>query len=514
MKRLLVVLLVICSMVLTSCNYFGGNSSSKSGDIVIKWMPQNDGPVDENSPHKARLEKMFNTKFEFIYIDRSKEKELLNVRITSGDIPDVMRRPDTEYRTFIKQNILTEIPIDYIKQKAPKLYEVTKKYGGEKIWDYGLQDGKNFGIPLLNLNGKYHSVPVWRDDWLRKVGIDKLPETVDEAEVALYKFANEDPDGNGAKDTYAMSNFGITEIFCAYGAYPYKMYWTKDSQGKIVLAATLPEMKNALERIAKWYKDGLIDPEFISGENKGKHFANSVLLWNGKIGFSMPGMFYHIAPNFSETDKGSFNYQNFKNVQGANASYVPGKPLVGPTGKSGGERWGEFAGDFLILGKDVGFKSAKMDKILEILEAQVSNFDMFATIQWGEKDVDYKINNGIYESIIESKDRVAKGISVHGIGNLTNNFEFLKKINNPKLYEYAEKYATTNDNYSNLVWGGLPSDDKYKSVIDKKIQENYIAFIIGKRPINQFDDFVNELNQIGLIELTKEANDWYNKMNK
>ena len=68
-----------------------GNSrdiTNKEEVITLNWLPQNDAPVDPNSPIVKKIEEAYNVKFNFIYLERSKEAELLNLRISSGDIPD------------------------------------------------------------------------------------------------------------------------------------------------------------------------------------------------------------------------------------------------------------------------------------------------------------------------------------------------------------------------------------------------------------------------------------------
>ena len=52
-------------------------------------------------------------------------------------------------------------------------------------------------------------------------------------------------------------------------------------------------MKEALTYLRKWYKDGVIDPEFVTGENKGgyKHLSHAFI--NGKIGMTSMGNYYH-----------------------------------------------------------------------------------------------------------------------------------------------------------------------------------------------------------------------------
>lgn len=366
-----------------------------------------------------------------------------------------------------------------------------------------------YGLPILNKDGKYHQVSIWRDDWLKKVGINKIPETLDEAEQAFYKFRNEDPDGNGKKDTYALSLNGIKGVLDAYGPTPFDMFWSlKD--GEVVLNATRPEMKDALTRLHKWYADGLIDPEFITGENKGQHFAHSVVFWNGRIGYSVPGMPYHVYPSFRDGEyPGSANYTNFKELQGENATFDYGYPLVGPDGTSRALSWGVFAGDYFMMGRNVKTGSEKMKKILEICEALNTDHDFYMLTGYGREGIDYEMNGKAVVSKIDRKQGHSLGLATNGIQYLVNNFEFVENDPDSEEVAFSKKYGQTGKAYTNVVWGGLPSDTTYKEIIKQKVEENYFAFIIGNRDIGEFDAFVQELNAAGLEQLTKEAREWY-----
>ena len=306
--------------------------------ITINWMAQNDKPVDPESPVTKELEKMFNIKLNYIYMDRSKETELLNVRLASGDIPDVMRTgDDARYRVLIDQGVLAELPEDMIKKYSPTLYSETKKVFYDSVFDQAKQDGKLYGIPYANLNGTYYQLSVWRDDWLKNVGIDKIPVTTAEAEAAFYKFRNDDPDKNGKKDTYAMSNMGITSYLYAFGGPGLNL--VEDKDGKLIPNVLNPDFKQAMINLSKLYKDQVIDPEFTTGENKGQYWASSILFHNGKIGFTQPGTFYHVNPPLNDKDLGSVNYQGLKSLN-PNATYAMGKTLLGPSGKGFAPKWG------------------------------------------------------------------------------------------------------------------------------------------------------------------------------
>lgn len=496
-------------------------AGSAAAQTTIRWMPQNDAPVDPKSPVIAALESKLGAKFDFVYLDRSKETELLNIRIAAGEIPDVMKLTESRFRVLIDQGALAPIPEDLIKAKMPKLYAMITKDGGPLAWSFPKDNGKLYGIPILNPNGAYNFVPLWRDDWLKKVGVSKVPTTLAEAESVFYKFVNNDPDGNGKKDTYALSNTGFSVVFGAYGGVPYfskggglGFTWTAVN-GKVQATATLPEMKEALTLLNKWYKDGLIDPEFISEENKGQYWGNTVAFWNGKIGFSVPGLSYHSNQPYFEGDAGSGNWQNFSKLQ-PNGSYTFGKALVGPKGKSGTEKWGTYPGTYLVLGRQVAKDPAKMAKILEILERTATDEEIYLLSRVGIEGLTYeKSKVGTLASLAKTNSEAAAfGVGNNGVGYLNEtNFELTKKYD-PFRYSFADKVGKLGDSYTNPVWAGLDSDARYKAVVEKKIRENYMLFVIGERPLSEFDAFVADLNKSGLEVLTKEANAWYAKYNK
>ncbi|OHE58435.1 MAG: hypothetical protein A2Z99_08450 [Treponema sp. GWB1_62_6] len=495
-------------------------AAAASGPITINWMPQNDAPVDPNSPVVLELEKQLGVKLNFVYLDRSKETELLNLRIVSNDIPDVMKLTESRFRAYIDQGVLASIPEALVKEKAPKLYALISRDGGTKAWEYPKNGGNLYGIPILNPNGAYNFVPIWRDDWLKKVGVAKIPATLAEAEAAFYKFANEDPDGNGAKDTYALSNTGFSVVFGAYGGLPYfskggglGFTWSVVN-GKVTATATMPEMKEALTLLNKWYKDGLIDPEFISEESKGQYWGNSVTFWNGKIGFSCPGLSYHVNKPYFDGDIGSVNYPNFTKLQPA-GSYDFGKPLVGPAGKSGTEKWSTYPGTYLTFGRQVAKDPAKMAKILEVLERTATDEAIYMLSRGGIKGLTYDITAaGAMVQLKPNAEAASFGVGNNGIGFMNEtNFDLTKKFD-PYRYGFADKVGKTGDNYTNAAWAGLESDAKYKAVVEKKIRENYMLFVIGERKLSEFDDFVADLNKAGLQQLTTEANAWYAKYNK
>jgi putative aldouronate transport system substrate-binding protein len=517
----LILAIVLCVGIFAEC--VSGRDANGGKPITINWLPQNDSPVNPDSPVVKELEKALNVKLNFIYLERSKEVELLNIRLASGEIPDVMKLTDDRFRAYIAQGVLADIPESLVKKKAPKLYAMTMKNGGSNIWEFPKENGKLYGLPILNPDGGYQFVPIWRNDWLKNVGINKIPGTLAEAETAFYKFVNDDPDKNGKKDTYALSNTGMSVIFGAFGGVPYfskggglGFTWSLVN-GKVMATAVMPQMKEALTLLHKWYKDGLIDPEFISEENKGQYWGNSVTFWNGKIGFSCPGMGYHVSKPAFAGDPGSQNWINWIKLQ-PNSSYDFGRPLTGPQGKAGTERWGSFPGTYLVFGRQVASDPKKLEKILEINEKLITDDKINTLAGWGIPNLTYKVQpNGLKTFIgdlVNNSKAATFGLSNNGIFYMgTNNFERYKK-DFPYRYSLMDKVGNYTPGYQNAVWAGLPSYPMLKPAIEKKIRESYMLFITGDKKIEDFDNFVEDLNKSGLDQLTKEANDWYHKYHK
>lgn len=484
--------------------------------ITITVKPQNDGPQDSNSPVTKLIEEKFNVKINYVYLDRVKETELLNLRIMSGEIPDIMLLNDANLPVLRGQGILANIPLAKVKSVMPVYYDLTtKNAAGAKVWEMYSEDADNlYALPTLSSGAKYSLVPIWRDDWLKNVGINKIPETMAEAEDAFYKFAKNDPDKNKKDDTYAFSERGMWGVFGAYGGLPYFHFWKNVDNG-IAFNATHPLMKDAVAKLAQYYKDGLIDPEFITGENKGQAYYYSPPFWNGKIGYTIAGTWGYACPPLYEGDEGSFNYQSFKNIQGENATYTEGKPLTGPGGM-GLFKWTLLTGYGVAFGEQVEKDAKKMEKIMSMFEAYTSDEETFLLFKGGIKGETYYLDYGCIrypEELQKNPEKFrALAIGTNGMAMLSNNLDMeLQYTMRKEVVAYNEKVAKYTFNWENALIGTLPSTGLYKATVDKKVQEAYQLFITGKKSMDEWDSFVADLDSSGLSVLTKEAGDWYNK---
>jgi ABC-type glycerol-3-phosphate transport system substrate-binding protein len=111
---------------------------------------------------------------------------------------------------------------------------------------------------------------IWvRKDWMDKLGI-AVPKTMTEFDAMLYRFANDDPDGNGKKDTYGWGTAqGDLRRFYPWwqgsGTGRGNIYsqFVRMADGSVAFGGATEDAKLWLTRVAKLYKDGVINPNAI-----------------------------------------------------------------------------------------------------------------------------------------------------------------------------------------------------------------------------------------------------------
>lgn len=231
-----------------------------------------DGESKDDELGKA-IEDKLNIDFELIPLSWDNPEQVSLFGATNS-LPDVTSSyPSDEmdmFYSWIDQGLIRDIPYEMIS-KYPNLKRVvdndailqaTKDVKGGKIW-YLPRPESFENIYKTTLTGIYY-----RKDWLKAVGIDKVPETVDEFYNMLVAFKTKDPDGNGKNDTVplAMQKFipktPNDYIFEFWGTNP--MAWYKQSDNRWAPAYYTDAMLEPLKFYRKLYTEGLLDPEFTT----------------------------------------------------------------------------------------------------------------------------------------------------------------------------------------------------------------------------------------------------------
>lgn len=474
--------------------------------------------LDENQTLESvgvkALKEKFDVDLEFTATSREAMKEKLNLLISSGDIPDWWKEPSfTEYDKFLEQEVAAEIPQELIEQNMPKYMEWLKRYLGEDPFKYIRRDGKIYGLPVIWDIGIDGMQLGFREDWLKKVGIAKTPETLEEMEVALTKFRNEDPDGNSKKDTYGITAAGesieglFSSVFGAYDAYP-NIFREKD--GKIVRGEIEPGAKQALEVLNRWYKNELIDPEFVV--NKSTNVEDKVL--TDKIG-AIEYYWWAFLPG--DAFLGGEQWYDKLVKKHPDFNFATEGGIKGPDGKYGMSQYNPAFASGVMFGKQLEKDHDKMIKYMQIFEATQFDPEIYEKMNFGEKGVHWnKSDKGMIEFVppyTDEKERKKIGIDRFSMAGSFNDYDFQTSYTSDESLRQIAKdtRAKGTRNIDILAPFSKPIYNETQDKLNQYTLQNFIDFITGRKPLSDFDSFVAEWKKMGGDKVLTEAQEVYDE---
>lgn len=242
----------------------------KGGLEAASQLPA--GETIEDNRALRYIENTLNLDIQFMWVVPSDSYgDKLNLAIASGEIPDMMIVDPKQLEQLTAAGAIEDMT-PYIERYANK--DILENYRQTKSVALASAtiNGKIMGIPNVQPQADAPIMAFVRRDWLNKLGLEG-PKTLDDIEAIARAFIERDPDGNGVKDTYGLTGtlqpvmvpsnlHGFDAVFNAHGSFPGMFY--RNAEGKIIYGTVQPETKEALARLARWYKEGLIDPEFAT----------------------------------------------------------------------------------------------------------------------------------------------------------------------------------------------------------------------------------------------------------
>lgn len=474
------------------------SAAEKEEPIEMSWLRgQTNSEVDDNAEVVKMIEERFNIDLKGWQVDSANYAENLSVRFAAGEMPDVLTIGNTgDLPTYVEGGIIAELPIELIREKAPHYAAAADKYDDGTLWTTMIYNGKNYGV--ANPLKVYPFAMIWRKDWLDKLGLE-VPTTLEEYEDVLTAFVEQDPDGNGKKDTAAMAERAFACVFGAYG-----LRVTSDSApGFLVEEMQLgedgvpffpyirPEAKEALTVLHDWYEKGIVDKEFITGENHGGYEWLSHSFMNGRIGLTSAQPTHYLAGSTDTADEANWAIcmQELKALN-PEADIVFGSAPIGPEGKSGTEAWG-MNGMLTCLTTKGAEDPRKVDTFLEMLDAYYADMDYAKLVNYGIEGVHYEETENGPRRLIDGVEVRKEGVLQVDFGNTVPYVESVKKKSN----DFCE--SVTGNAYYRF---NVPPVSEFSDVIatlDTLTEQAYFDMITGAKPIDYFDTFVEEFKKAG-----------------
>ncbi len=430
--------------------------------------------------------------------------------LASGDFPDVLRYSD---RTFFKQaqdaGYIQSIDAVFEKYATDAVKEYRTKYPDS--FEGASVDGELFAFPYMNDNFHQASYLWIRDDWLENTGTTP-PETVDEMVEMARKFTFEDPDGNGADDTYGFglagsvvqSNYGtLLGLAAAYGVpgYGNNGVFYRGDDGKMTFAYIQPGMKDALAVARQMFEEGLIDPEFT---------AENVATMEEDVTVGRIGMMYHM--NWGTWHPYNYSYQQ---------DGVITRPYPIPTVEGYEPKMGinsNMTGDLFMVSSEAKNPEAiiKILNLYEKIAISSSDSNDFQTYWANEQYRLCPIFIGIPTELFapEIHQALDAGSSEGLNGTALEYYKYVVGFEDGSLADDTNAYGTWGQMYADGYGGSMKIALEYKdkgwlvtnqmanelpdiwrqnsSVLGDMVDTTFVDIIVGNKPLDAFDTFVTD----------------------
>ncbi len=444
--------------------------------------------VGYDNPLTQLIQERTNTRLKITAIAGGDLENKLNIMLASGDRPDIIQfgLDDTEWK-YSRSGVL--LALDEYFDKAPNL----QAFGNDGTWDaMRHEDGHIYAAPIKG--SIIDNIPLYRKDWLDNLGL-KVPSTIDEFITVAEAFSNNDPDGNGKKDTYALGGFTLANgfdlaswdhVFGAFGTLP--NYWV-EWDGRIMNGSVTPGALEALKVLNRLYKNKAIDMEFLT--DNSSRFKEKLI--QGIIGAPVYRTFILDPNNIN-------NYYEPMKQHNPEAEFVQGTILKGTDRAIGFRTLTQRGWQKTAVLKESKHADAAI-RLLDYLASEEGNM----LVNYGEEGTDYTLENGMVTRLITDEDMKKRGVDQFRL-----TFNQLYKHTSLQFQEIRE-YAVS-ISYPSPVDGIFIEGDTKLSELDGFASVKFSEMITAEGPIDEmFNAFVAEWNKRGGEALTQAYNEAYQK---
>jgi len=549
-KRLitLVCLLLAVAVILCSCGQTNQDESKKvSQEVEKEQQPKEEKADDESSkkdegyslpivdepvtltfmcrenqtaaaptygsgelPVWQKAEELTGVKIEWETAISSDYEAVVQTRLAAGvDLPDMVCVPDP--LPYLSQGLF--IPLDDLIEKyAPDVKKMLDENPDVKA-SVTAYDGKIYCITQVPKEvNEVHTRILWiREDWLERLNLD-MPKTIDDWYEVLKAFKEEDANGNGDKDDeFPMLSPNDTEIGNrAFAAafdicYAYTDGYSVDENGKVRLDWIRPEAKEYMAFIKK-----LIDERLFIMVDQNERQMRLADNTAGSIDMFPDAIQGRNNLLRQEVPDGRFVACPAPSSKFGEGFYVTPQPS-----------YGYETGIFITKNCDKPEIAMKWINFLFSPEG-------YLLTNFGIEGVSYIMENGkpkVTEYFTNNPDGLSSGEAQRFLGArpsfanfMSQDFEVQVKMTDPFIgpsVDIIKKYKKQPT--FPQVMATADEIDVLKTIgtdLKTYVEENRDMFILGERPLQEFDDFVQEVKEMGLEEVLAIKQQQYERYKK
>lgn len=200
------------------------------------------------------MENTKQAKVQISWVPPDHYQDKAKVMIAAGEMDDLTLFNDPYMlNDEITKSVVIDLS-DYLSD-YPTLKQLASGVYGTRVID-----GHTYAIPRLS-DAHNASFPSVRKDWLDRFGLE-VPKTMGELYEVMKVFAKQDPDGDSQANTWGFTGFGLQSLNWVEYAFTGSPERFSIQDGKVIDHAVSSQETEALQWLARAYKDGLLDPDF------------------------------------------------------------------------------------------------------------------------------------------------------------------------------------------------------------------------------------------------------------
>lgn len=544
MKKLLKAVCIVLTLVLvlsafTSCSK--KEASTKNGEPLTYWSDLYITAAETLTSYNDMLMyqemcKATGIDVEFIHPTKGASatgSENFQIMLASSELPDMIEYYWATYAGGPDKAISDGVIISlnkYLEEYAPNYYDYMEgersKIGGGLYKRQSISsNGNYYGFKTLNSGNVRNFGGLYiRKDVLDKWGLD-IPETIDDWDI-VFETAKKNGFDRPLSVHQNVLNVSAGQVNTFNGAWGVGQQFYIDGD-TVKFGPFEPEYKDYVAKLAEWYKKGYIDPDFITNENNeifagiisGKSIASFGFI-SSSLGVLLPAIEERYGDSF---ELAACPYPVLKRGDKSKFSN-PGAESQDPTlaisvqcGKEDEQRYKDAI-------KWCDYLYSEEGTILKNYGVEGYTYEI--------KTID-GVKHYEYTDVIKDHEK----IGAHSVE--AARFHFFRAGNAPGLamhpvtYENYYPYKAQNDAIG--VWNDNIDEQRHsmwysssisfsekdaetianaQAVASKDFAADMLNIIIGKKPVDDWDDVVAKVKKNGYGEILKiyqKAYDQYSK---